>query len=615
MDLPRAEAITRKYDRLVDAIRRPGSGTRSDSSKAGDGTAPKLNYILSKLVDKDLPIVFSTHGVSDLWLPIPKQTLRRLISNSEGEKTFLKLQDNILDTDIYVRGDDTSECDGAESHSSIEDDEHVITEHRILGEGAFGVVEEISILRNESWITCVRKRIGRPKVLKAQKQIMTAFAREIGVMRQVNHQHCVQFLGSYTDFDHVNILSSPVADMDLATLLDSPIGVKEKAILYRGLGCLCNAINYLHQNNIRHEDLKPRNVLIYGDNILLTDFGISLDFSDDSMSTTTGRPSAWTIRYSAPEVLKFEPRNRATDIYSLGCVLLEMMSGFHGISLSDVKAHWKHTGNGQDSFARNPEAAEVWFRNHLNSTHNRQDSWRVRHLSYMVRLMLNEHKFCRPTAQQIVDRLLDLSLLLPESIPYRNTDCEKPIPCIGLARERYMKTTLLPIALSQHETEVVYMAQLLYPWNFDDWTYELCDLDWSLIYKHHDSSKNMQDDIEIRAEARRLYRKACRTGSTAGFWNSHIGQPKELQSKDAKEQAKTSAYTLSMKHVVYTRLVVQFEPDEWREVQVTLLPICRPRSRYHGRFFWMLSWWSCHNSYGEDSLNDITDMTVTNWGT
>jgi hypothetical protein len=91
MDLPRAEAITRKYDRLVDAIRRPDSGTRSDSSKAGDGTAPKPNYILSKLVDKDLPIAFSTYGVSDLWLPIPKQTLRRLISNSEGEKTFLKL--------------------------------------------------------------------------------------------------------------------------------------------------------------------------------------------------------------------------------------------------------------------------------------------------------------------------------------------------------------------------------------------------------------------------------------------------------------------------------------------------------------------------------------------
>ena len=52
----------------------------------------------------------------------------------------------------------------------------------------------------------------------------------------------------------------------------------------------------------------------------------SLDFSDDSVSTTTGRPSAWTIRYSAPEVLDSEPRNRASDIFSLGCVLVEMVS-------------------------------------------------------------------------------------------------------------------------------------------------------------------------------------------------------------------------------------------------------------------------------------------------
>ncbi|KAH7083945.1 kinase-like domain-containing protein, partial [Paraphoma chrysanthemicola] len=172
-------------------------------------------------------------------------------------------------------------------------------------------------------------------------------------MQQVDHQHCVKFIGSYTDVDHVNILSSPVADMDLAVFLDQDLGIEAKKILYRGIGCLCNAINYLHQNNIRHEDLKPQNVLIHGDNILLTDFGFSLDFSDDCVSTTTGRPSAWTIRYSAPEVLNFAPRNRATDIFSLGCVLVEMISGLHGQSLATVKAFWKHTGNGQSSFAHN----------------------------------------------------------------------------------------------------------------------------------------------------------------------------------------------------------------------------------------------------------------------
>jgi serine/threonine protein kinase len=129
----------------------------------------------------------------------------------------------------------------------------MIVEHRVLGEGAFGTVEEVSIITAAGEVRCARKRVPRARQLKAQKAVMAAFTREISVMRQVAHQHCVQFFGSYTDTDHVNILSGPVADMNLATLLDNPITIEERVIIYRGIGCLCNAINYLHQNQIRHE--------------------------------------------------------------------------------------------------------------------------------------------------------------------------------------------------------------------------------------------------------------------------------------------------------------------------------------------------------------------------
>ncbi|CAN9476975.1 unnamed protein product [Alternaria alternata] len=69
--------------------------------------------------------------------------------------------------------------------------------------------------------------IARPKPLKLHQSIMTAFIREIRVMRQVDHRHCVRFLGSYTDSESVNILSTPVADMDMAAFLDKPIGDRE----------------------------------------------------------------------------------------------------------------------------------------------------------------------------------------------------------------------------------------------------------------------------------------------------------------------------------------------------------------------------------------------------
>jgi hypothetical protein len=321
----------------------------------------KLDRILATISSESAWDAFKSHGISDMWLPISNHTLQKIMPDAQEREAFLTAQKNELDAEIALHSENLFGQAPTIPHTAIEDDEDLIVEHRSLGDGAYASVDEVSIAVGTSFTRCVRKRLARKRPLKTQKAVMAAFAREINVMRQVVHQQCVRLLGSYTDMDHVNILSSPVADMNLATFLDLPIDDKNRAVIYRGIGCLCNALHYLHQKKIRHEDLKPQNILIHGDNILLTDFGLSLDFSDDCVSTTTGNPSAWTERYSSPELLKFEPRNRASDIYSLGCVIVEMISGYYGTSLTDLKKHWKESGNGQSSFARNPEATVVWL--------------------------------------------------------------------------------------------------------------------------------------------------------------------------------------------------------------------------------------------------------------
>lgn len=80
--------------------------------------------------------------------------------------------------------------------------------------------------------------------------------------------------------------------------------------------------------------------------MIFADFGIALDANDLDSTTTTGLPDGFTCRYQAPEVAKCEPRNRKTDIFSLGCVFLEIMAVLAPgavTGLEDRKPYWERT--------------------------------------------------------------------------------------------------------------------------------------------------------------------------------------------------------------------------------------------------------------------------------
>ncbi|HLX45692.1 MAG TPA: protein kinase [Bryobacteraceae bacterium] len=90
---------------------------------------------------------------------------------------------------------------------------------------------------------------------------------------------------------------------------------------------VCAAVEYAHQNLIVHRDLKPRNILVTGDgDPKLLDFGIAKILSDDRELTMAGiRPM--TPEYASPEQVRGEPVSTATDIYGLGVILYELLTG------------------------------------------------------------------------------------------------------------------------------------------------------------------------------------------------------------------------------------------------------------------------------------------------
>jgi serine/threonine protein kinase len=92
---------------------------------------------------------------------------------------------------------------------------------------------------------------------------------------------------------------------------------------------ICSAVQYAHQHLVIHRDLKPSNILVTEDETpKLLDFGISkLVSQDGDVQQTKTEFRALTPAYASPEQVKGETITTATDIYSLGVILYELLTG------------------------------------------------------------------------------------------------------------------------------------------------------------------------------------------------------------------------------------------------------------------------------------------------
>ncbi|KAL3687997.1 hypothetical protein R1sor_014306 [Riccia sorocarpa] len=210
----------------------------------------------------------------------------------------------------------------------------------LIGAGAFGKVN-LALNRENGELFAVKSI----ECNERNTSEMQAMKNEVAILASLDSPHVVKCLGSSHSVENGksmhNVFVEYMSGGSLADLMKKFGGHFEEPLIRNYTRSILQGIHYLHQNRIVHCDIKGKNVLVGSSGVKLADFGAAKRMSggDDSITMMKGTPL-----WMAPEVVSLAEQGPASDIWSLGCTVLEMATG---------KAPWIHIANG----AANPFVA------------------------------------------------------------------------------------------------------------------------------------------------------------------------------------------------------------------------------------------------------------------
>ncbi len=194
--------------------------------------------------------------------------------------------------------------------------------HECIGSGAMGRVFRASV------------RSGGPDVavkvlredLTSQPGMMGRLVRESEVLRHIDHENVVRVLDLVVESDQVGLVMDLVVDGDLRQALPPPLAAEQALSL---MAQIADGLQAVHQAGLVHRDLKPENVLVESLGSgqwrpRITDFGIArlAESVTTKLSSVLGTPA-----YLSPETVMGESASTATDVYSLGIMVFEWLTG------------------------------------------------------------------------------------------------------------------------------------------------------------------------------------------------------------------------------------------------------------------------------------------------
>jgi serine/threonine protein kinase len=211
-----------------------------------------------------------------------------------------------------------------------------IGEYRILkelGRGGMGIVylAEHTDLKQKAAVKVIKRGMDTEDVLRR-------FKIERQVMASLQHSNIARLLnGGTTDDGRPYFVLEYVDGVPVTTFCDeNRLTIDDRLRLFAKI---CTAVSFAHKNLIIHRDIKPSNILVGADGEpKLLDFGISKILSDEIAGVTLAETAlgmrVMTPEYASPEQISGAPVTTVSDIYSLGVLLYELLSGHRPIELS-----------------------------------------------------------------------------------------------------------------------------------------------------------------------------------------------------------------------------------------------------------------------------------------
>ncbi|MEO6872537.1 MAG: serine/threonine-protein kinase [Chthoniobacterales bacterium] len=266
-------------------------------------------------------------------LPAKEQSLY-LESECGGDVRLRQEVESLIAADSHTDGfteqiessipDNLGSDDGGESLAGQQFGAYRIL--REIGRGGLGTVYLAERADHE-----YRKEVALKLVRRGldTEDILERFRHERQILAQLDHPNIARLIdGGTTDEGLPYFVMEYVEGTTLTKYCETQqLGAEERLKLFRKV---CEAVSYAHQNLVIHRDLKPSNILVTAEGTpKLLDFGIAKVLASDEEAFTQTIPAlrVMTPEYASPEQIKGGKITTRSDVYSLGMLLYELLTG------------------------------------------------------------------------------------------------------------------------------------------------------------------------------------------------------------------------------------------------------------------------------------------------